>query len=265
MHQFFPPNENEIAKLELQIKALESILGEYSKQEPPLLLRWRSKVYQLMITHKFEILEKDKEINRLNELLDRCNEEKNEKNVEIQDLKNQILYKDSLVLDLNSQINQLQKENSQLEIVNTKERNRYEKINEININKIKQIQDLVNIELSIKEQEAKNFEYVKQEKTLLGLEVLQLQKDRKTLLNQLLNTEQPLKELEKQDACETGLVDKIKISSLTETKEGGVKQDPIDKLKTDNIKDSQVKKQEIREKDKLEALDQLSELLLKIV
>ncbi|KAJ3255305.1 hypothetical protein HK103_006328 [Boothiomyces macroporosus] len=226
MHQFFPPNENEIVKLELQIKALESILDEYSKQEPPLLLRWRSKVYQLMVTHKFEILEKDKEINRLNELLDRCNEEKKEKNVEIQDLKNQILYKDSLVLDLNSQINQLQKDNS------------------------------------IKEQEAKNFEYVKQEKTLLELEVVQLQKDRKTLLNQLLNTEQPLKELEKQDACETGLVDRIKESSLTETKESGVKQEPIDKLKTDNIKDSQVKK---LEKDKLEALDQLSELLLKIV
>ncbi|KAJ3271426.1 hypothetical protein HDV01_006632 [Terramyces sp. JEL0728] len=210
MHQFFPPNNQETLKLELQIEALNKILNEYSKQEPPLLQRWRSKVYQQMVTHKFEILSKDADINRLQDQLMKYESENQEKDAEIKRLM-------ELTQNRDLEIHQLKSNIQGLEIK------------------------------SMNDQETKKFEFIKQEKDLLQLEVSQLQKDRKALLQQLLD-----KPIEKS------------IQPIDKLQNVESNQEPVKQDDERNVP----QEQEIRKldaMDKLEALDQLSELLLKIV
>ncbi|KAJ3320181.1 hypothetical protein HDV06_005658 [Boothiomyces sp. JEL0866] len=285
-HQFFPPNNKEMQKLELQIEALNKILNEYSKQEPPLLQRWRSKVYQQMVTHKFEVLGKDADINRLQELLMKYESDNLEKDFEISKLKDLLLEKENRVNILEDEIVELKQENEQLQNKSADAKRITEKMNEFNVNKIKQIQNLVNINLgnlssnieqqlsildkrilfandrllmlkSMNDQESKNFEYVKQEKNLLQLEVVQLQKDRKALLHQLLNKP----EIEAaQHHSQTESEDK---SNLEISHKVLQKSESLSGSNNQTVQSEGNKK--IQPMDKLEALDQLSELLLKIV
>ncbi len=95
-HSIFPPTATEpnttfgsITQLQVQLEAYHRIQLEqdklYAKSDnPDLLSRWRKKVLELMVQHKFEILAKDKRISDLEANFETVTTEQNTRIQELQ-------------------------------------------------------------------------------------------------------------------------------------------------------------------------------------